>query len=391
MDSMKGDSKSSDSRPASSAPSPMTGGPAPVVKHEIKEEVEQKEMRDVLEGSSGLTRTEIEALQQEAEARQKEADSLRQEKEALLHELNRVKVRYADIPEEHVRQSQPFKELEVQLQRLHEAAETATGSLDKAEEELRELKATRQTFRKDMEAECSQEAIKLRKNLDKLQIEAVRLRSERDVNAADLADAKAREGEKFRHLNEMKTLSDSRQARINSLVSEVYRLRMQLAAQDGDTALIHQYADTLASLQSEANAASSMSQDAAIAAANEEVLAEQALVRSLQDRVHELDALTATYREQLQVLSGAAADEDLDMAEQLVRGEAQAKSDLEAAQKRIAKLEADLGSDDRPDVEKLTQRANAAETIVGTLQAKVKAHEMVRCACSSLLPLTTDA
>lgn len=378
----------------SAAPSPAAGSPGRTspVKHEGKEEQEQNDLRDVLEGSSGLTRSEIEALQQEAESRQKEAESLRAEKLALSHELDNVKTRYAVVPEERIRETPLFISVQEKLNEYKTLADSAQTLQDELKKELDSLKAKESQFRQDLEEEYAKETTRLNKDLARLQQDLTRIRTERDSGAAELAEYKSRESERARHVEEMKILANSRQTRITTLVSEVFRLRMALAAEHGDSELLRAHQETWERLKTETNGSAETPSDTAGTSAVESTLPEEALVKQLQDRVKELEHLTVTYRENLKVLSGGAPDEDLDMAEQLVRGEAQAKADLEEVQAKLAKLEELLGNDGTPDVAKLTQKLAETEKLVSTLEAKVKANDLVsRLSVNYLTSGHTDA
>jgi len=364
---------------ASAAASPAAGSPgqSSPVKHEVKEEQEQNELRDVLEGSSGLTRSEIEALQQEAESRQKEAESLRAEKLALSHQLDNIKTRYAVVPEERVRETPVFIGIQEELNKYRTLADSAEALHKELREELDSLKGKETQFRQDLEQEYAKETAKLNKDLTRLQQDLTRIRTDRDSQAANVAEFKSRDSERCKHLEEINVLANSRQIRITTLVSEVYRLRMALAAEQGDSNALQAYSETWERLNTEANGSSPTGDGPSNVSYNDAVLPEEALVKQLQSRVKELEQLTVTYRENLQVLSGGAPDEDLDMAEQLVRGEAQAKSDLEEAHARIGKLEELLSTSGEPDVAKITTKLEEAEKIVATLEAKVKANDLV--------------
>lgn len=364
---------------ASVAPSPAGGSPgqSSPVKHEVKEEQEQNELRDVLEGSSGLTRSEIEALQRQAESRQKEAESLRAEKLALSRELDHIKTRYAVVPEERVRETPLFISVQEELNQYRSLADSAEALQKELKEELDNLKGKETQFRQDLEQEFAKETTKLNKDLTRLQQDLTRIRADRDGYAANLAESKSRDSERCKHLEEINILANSRQIRITTLISEVYRLRMALAAEHGDTNALQAYAETWERLKTEANGISPTGDGPANISSNDAVLPEEALVKQLQSRAKELEQLTVTYRENLQVLSGGAPEEDLDMAEQLVRGEAQAKSDLEEAQAKIGKLEELLSSNGAPDVAKITNKLEEAEKLVATLEAKVKANDLV--------------
>lgn len=366
------------SNAASTAPSPAAGSPglASPVKHEVKEEQEQNELRDVLEGSSGLTRSEIEALQQEAESRQKQVDALNQENLSLRHQLGNAKIDSRSLSDEVIKETALYRRLLVDLEEYRTVAEAAQAIQKELREELLSLRGKETQHRQDLEQEYAKEATKLNKDLTRLQSDLVRVRHERDKGIAEIAELSSKDAEKCRHVEEMKTLAHSRQMRINTLVSEVYRLRMALAAEHGDAELLQTYSETWKRLQSEMNGDLVTSKEGDSMSNDQNPLPEEALVKSLQSRVKELEALAVTYREQLQTLSGAA-DEDLDMAEQLVRGEAQAKADLEEAQAKITKLEGMLGESGAPDVATLAKRTTDAEKMVTTLEAKVKAHDLV--------------
>lgn len=361
---------------ASTAPSPAAGSPghASPFKHDMKEEQEQNELRDVLEGSSGLTRSEIEALQQEAESRQKEAESLRTEKLALSHELDSVKARYAVVPDDRIRETPLFVAVQEKLNEYKTLSESAQATYDKVKNELDSMKAKETQFRQDLEEEYAKETTKLNKDLTRLQQDLTRIRTERDSGVAELSQYKARESEKAKHIEEMKALANSRQIRITTLLSEVFRLRIVLAAENGDSEALRAYEETWERLKTETSSA--LAGDTMGSRPSETPLPEEALVRQLQDRVKELEHLTITYRENLKTLSGGAPDEDLDMAEQLVRGEAQAKADLDAAQARLSKLEDMLGDNGAPDIARITRKLADSEKLISTLEGKVKANDL---------------
>jgi E3 ubiquitin-protein ligase BRE1 len=85
----------------------------------------------------------------------------------------------------------------------------------------------------------------LEADLKKYEQDLSRLRSTRDSlqRAIDLQTAK--ESTESHQLQEIKTLANTRTDRINALISEVARLKMKMAADAGQTALMAAYDDSI--------------------------------------------------------------------------------------------------------------------------------------------------
>ena len=258
-----------------------------------------------------------------------------------------------------------YRSLHSQSTRLQEETAAAESLLTKARNEADLLREKQAELHASLEKETSEAADDLSKKLSAAQQDLVRIRSERDSRLADLQEAKAKEAEKMRHAEQMRVLADSRQDRINALASEIHRLRMKLAADDGKAGLVQ----LISSTASSGTAGRSDSKSAS--------LPEEAVVDHLQQKLKEQDQLLKTFRERLEKLSGADNQEDLDMAEHLVKSEAKACLALEQAKQRLGKLETLLGSDGRDlDGGKLARKIEEDEQTIKRLEANVKASEL---------------
>ena len=358
-----GENKEGVSTPAPLAPT-ASAAPSPQPPGVKQDQAISEEARDVLEGSSGLTRTEIEELQAAAERREKELESVREEKRQLEHRTSELRIQIRSVPKAVVESSEPYKDLQRKLENAQKDLEDAKKALPEASENQpgedgeSDEKATQAK-------ELSNHAAELGKKLSACMSDLARIRNERDIRTSELAEAKAKEGEKVRHVDQMRILAEARQVRIGSLVSEVYRLRMALAAANGDSALVTELAKAAESAKEPEDNAS-------------KPLPEEIVLHQTKEKLEEAERFAKTYREQLALLSGLSQEsEDIEMAEQLVRDQANAIAERDAAKEKLAKLEQLLNEAGQPDNGKLLQRAEEAEKAAKQLEAKIKVAESV--------------
>lgn len=109
-------------------------------------------------------------------------------------------------------------------------------------------------------------------------------------------------------------------------------------------------------------------------------LPEEAVLGALQKELTEARQFIDTLRKNLATVTEVAeGSEDLEMAEAIMRREAQAVSDLEDANAKLAKLESLLTSDGASlDTAKMVKKLEEADETIKKLEANAVASNMVR-------------
>ena len=321
---------------------------------------------DVQEGSSGLSRSEIEELQHLAEARLRETQELRAQKIESDTKLEDYKLRLMNLSEKDIEKLEFFQ----QLKQVHNDTQ---GVLAEAQEKFDALKAENDQTRQkqsEMEEEIKEEE---RAERDKLivQIKATqenvtRIRHQRDKYNAEIVRLNAQQAEKLRASGEMEKLAASRQSRINALVSEILRLRAKVAAMGNDSETVDAIAASAEALTSK-DGTESM-----------ETPPEEEIVYSLRKRLKDAEIIAETFREKMRGLTAEAADAEY--AEELVTSEARAKEELAAVQKKLDKLQSFVTSQADPsntvDLPSLIKRCEEADDKITQLHTNLKVQEM---------------
>lgn len=172
-------------------------------------------------------------LEKLASTRLADLETLRQQHAALQQEHDRLRVEVSSPSEERLRAS-PF--FQVYLHRLtfqQQRADEMERRADASEAKHDDIRETNGNFREMLVNENRQEVEVLKQNIARKDEEAARLRGQRDDMQAQLSERKAKESEKIQFIDQIESLANSRQERINHLTSEVKRLKGKLGAQAG--------------------------------------------------------------------------------------------------------------------------------------------------------------
>jgi hypothetical protein len=90
--------------------------------------------------------------------------------------------------------------------------------------------------------EAADQVDEIQKRLLIREADLTRIRSQREEFRGELTEGRARDAERSRASEVLKTLATSREDRIAAFSSQVRRLKMQLAARDGDAASVELFA-----------------------------------------------------------------------------------------------------------------------------------------------------
>lgn len=188
----------------------------------------------------------------------------------------------------------------------------------------------------------------------------MRIRSQREEFRGELAEVKAKEAERMKSFDELKTLAVSREDRIAAFASEVRRLKMQLVALQGDGATVDVYAsgeeeDVIKDLQGRVK----FVPPSRLRRLTQPRSAEDLLL-ALRDQLYSYSSTTGTFDQQ-----------------SIVDSEIAARKELQVCQERLGKLEALVGPEGNVEMALLVQQVQEKGARVGVLEAQLKSQDHV--------------
>lgn len=172
-------------------------------------------------------------LEKIASTRLAELETLRQEHTILQQEHDRLRIEVTSPSEERLRASPFFQIYLHRLAFLQQRADEMAKRADVSQAKHDDVRQTNGDFREMLVNESRQEVEPLKQNMARKEEEAARLRGQRDDMQAQLSERKAKEAERFQFIDQIESLANSRQERIEYLTSEVTRLKGKLGAQAG--------------------------------------------------------------------------------------------------------------------------------------------------------------
>ncbi|GAA5865168.1 hypothetical protein JCM1840_003930 [Sporobolomyces johnsonii] len=293
---------------------------------------------------AGAMSDELEELRDLVVRRAQDLEELRNDRAALKAEVDALKAKLVDLPDDIIAETATFRMLQTHVQYLSGEYETKRQECDRATTEADGLREGMETFREAVFTEASEQVNDLQSRLSSRETDLSRLRAARDELRAEASELKAKEGDRAKALDELRVLAESRAARLEAYRSEVQRLRMDRAAKEGDLEGVEMRA--------------SGDKD------------EDELVKDLQTRLKTAEDLLLALRDQLHSYASGAPNGD-----RLVQSETEARTELARAQERLAKLEALLGPGGDPQVIELAQRLKEREQELKVAEAQVKSQE----------------
>lgn len=169
---------------------------------------------------------------------------------------------FVELPDDIIGDSIPFRLLQSHVQTMTGEYDTKLKELDKVQKEADGLRENQETFRQMVfvrraswvgrsrpdltvwrsQREAEEQVEEIQKRLVVKETDLTRIRSQREDARAEATELRARESEKVKNLDQLKTLAQSREDRIAAYASEVRRLKMQIAAMEGDATSVDLYA-----------------------------------------------------------------------------------------------------------------------------------------------------
>lgn len=172
---------------------------------------------DQQEGSSGLSRSEIEHLQSLAQARLKETEELRAEKAAIQSQLEELRITIHHLPEKTIAANTYFVGLKTSLEALQASYDRLEQQNETLSQESTALKEALNLLKVDIEKELQEQNEELSTKLHSSTTDLVRVREHRDRLHHQMELLRTRDTEKWKCVDQMRKLAESRQVRKGSV------------------------------------------------------------------------------------------------------------------------------------------------------------------------------
>ncbi|KAH8920247.1 BRE1-domain-containing protein [Atractiella rhizophila] len=305
--------------------------------------MEVDEVKPVIAHISKDEQEELEALREIADARLREIEDVRREKVMLENELQSLRLSLVDLPEDTVQESLHYRQLHAHLSFLKADSERAKKEAEELRGENAKMREQQQRFREDVIKEAHAITDDSQKKLNAKESDLTRVRGQREEFRSELTELKAREAEKMKHQEQVKTLALSQKDRLAAYASEVKRLKMRILANNGETELVETYAD-------------------------EELDA----MKDLEGRLKRAESLALTLRDQLKSYS---QNSGLLNVQTIMQSEEKARMELREVKEQLERLQALVGDAASVEVKQLKERVEERDRRVRILEAQLKTQE----------------
>ncbi|GAA6010279.1 hypothetical protein JCM11491_006245 [Sporobolomyces phaffii] len=291
---------------------------------------------------------ELEDMRDLVVRRAQELEELRTERVALKTEIDALKVKLVDLPDDVIADTATFRMLQTHVQYLSGEYETKRQEADRATKEADGFREGMEAFREDVIRESTEQLNELQARLASNESDLNRLRAARDDAKAEASEIKAKDSERSKAIEQLRTLAESRTARMEVYQSEVKRLRMERAARNGDV------------------------EGVAMRVENEDKTEEE-LADDLKSRLTTAEKLLLALKGQLESYASAVGGGP--DAERLIQSETAARTELTNALEKLAKLEKIFGPDADAQVVELAQKLREQEEALRVADAQIKSHD----------------
>lgn len=180
-------------------------------------------------------RQDVELTRRESDSRYAEIQTLNEELRTLKFKLHETQTKLTTLPEEVLLNSAIYRELQFALRHAQHDLQATKDAMQALENEAVTLREDRGMFQQTVEAEANARTEELERLVKAKEADVTRLRSQRDELNAELTERRSREQVKFTQIEEMKALLNSKEERLTLLSSQVRRLRMTVAALQGQS------------------------------------------------------------------------------------------------------------------------------------------------------------
>ncbi|GAA5837842.1 hypothetical protein JCM11251_004674 [Rhodosporidiobolus azoricus] len=305
--------------------------------------------------------SELEELRDFAQRRATEIEQLREERIGLKLDIDKMKGKFVDLPDDTIAETATFRLMQQHVAFLAAEFEAKRQEAERAAKEAEDLKEGMEAFRDGVFRDATEQVTEIQTRLSSKESDLSRLRTTRDELKAEATELRAKEADRAKALDELRTLASARQGRLAAYASEVRRLRIGKAAEEGRPDEV----------DARIRVAETAEDDA------EEGEVEDDLVTDLQSRLKKAEGLLLALRDQLHsyATAGAASSTGTPSAGQLVESETRAREELQRAQARLEKLDRLLGPGGEVEVRAMAERLREKDEEVRKAEAKVKSSE----------------
>ena len=204
--------------------------PPPAAKPEPAEQPEAPADAGALEAATAQA-AEAATL---AASRLREVDDVRAQLAEAQAAAEELRAQLAYVSDERVAAHPMYHELNAQAVFVQQELERLRAECDALQAENDAMREFRAEFQRQTATQANTHAEELQKQLRQRDADAVRLRGQRDELNAELLERRARESVRFTQLDELKGLVSTKDERVETLRSQVRRLRLELAAARGE-------------------------------------------------------------------------------------------------------------------------------------------------------------
>ncbi|KAK4054643.1 E3 ubiquitin-protein ligase bre1 [Microbotryomycetes sp. JL221] len=288
--------------------------------------------------------TELQTL---LDARTLELQQLRQDQLNLKKEFQHLQFKLKELPDDVVRDSVPCRVLSSHVQHLMSEMELKRTELERLSKEADGFREQQETFRVKTMKEAKDQLDEMQKRLNLKEADLSRIRAQREDLKTETTQLRSKDWDKMKFVEALKTLNTSQTERLKAYSSQVKRLRMQVAAAEGDLTMVETFSQT----------------------------DEQDLVNDLRQRLKTAEELMLAVRDQLtNYIKGGGPS-----AESLAKSEEQARLELSETKSKLLKFQklfncSDNDNDDATNVElsDVVKRLQQSEDKVKVMEAQLK-------------------
>ncbi|KNC97517.1 uncharacterized protein SPPG_09429 [Spizellomyces punctatus DAOM BR117] len=316
--------------------------PAAIVKEDIKIESEMCSPPRKCE-------EEADSASMVAEIRLADIQRIRAEKGQLMHELEQLRLQVANgiFSDDRIRDSPIYKNLEEEYKYHVNENEIIKTRLEKLSREVEELRSERRKFTEELENEESSRRKVLETEMRKLEGDLTRIRGNRDhlQHALDLRCSK--DEVEIVQMQEIRVIANTRKDRIVCLEADLQRLKMQIAADMGDQALLRFFEEA-----TDGNPLEDLRQK----------------LRAAENKIKSLEDTVNSYQD---------ASESVVERQQIMLSERQARRELESAQRQLESYERCFGTlpDSDDAAGHLVAKLHEKDALLEKLQGKIEYYE----------------
>lgn len=219
--------------------------------------------------------------------------------------------------------------------------------------------------------EASTQVEEIQKRLTTKETDLTRIRADRENLRAETTELRAKDSDKLKQVEQLKTLAQSREDRIAAFESEVRRLKMDRAAAKGDSAGVDLHANN-----DEADIVNDLTLRLKCVFLSRSLLKRCAgsNFRTFISPRRTAEDLLLALQDQLRSYAASANAQD---GATFADSEMAARKELSAAKSKLSSLEAILGPEGNVELRELKERVEEREKRLSVVEAQLKSQDQV--------------